>query len=158
VYGVLFEEDGDECCGGDGDHGSNGSCECGAEEESDEDSESHEIDAVAHDAGDEDGVFDVLVDEIEDEDTEHLGPGVECSDNAGEGDGDDGSDDGNDVKETHEEAEEDEVTDVQKSEDDDAGDSEDDHESDLTDEPFADLAFGAAEGEVEALAFGVWEE
>ena len=104
------------------------------------------------------GVFDVLVDEIEDEDAEHLGPGVECGDNAGEGDGDDGSDDGNDVEQAHEEAEEDEVTDVQKSEDDGAGDSEDDHESALTDEPFADLAVGAAEGGVEAFAFGVWEE
>ena len=113
---------------------------------------------MAHDARDEDCVFEVGVDEIEDEDAEHLGPGVECGDEGGEGDGDDGSDDGDDVEEAHEEAEENEVTDVQETEDDDAGDSENDHQGDLADEPFADFALGAAEGLVETFAVGLGEE
>ena len=53
-------------------------------EKGDEDGEAHEVDAVAHDAGDEDGVFEVGVDEVEDEDAGHLGPGVECGDDGGE--------------------------------------------------------------------------
>jgi hypothetical protein len=158
VDGILFEQDRDESCGGDGDEGSDDPGKGCSEEESNEDSESHEIDAVAHDAWGEDGTFDVGVDEIEDEDAEHLGPGVERGDECGEGDGDDCSHDGNDVEETHEETEEDEVADVQESEDDDAGDSEDHHEGELADEPLAYFALGAAKGLVEALALDGGEE
>src|SRR5271154_4616894 len=137
--GVFLEENGDESGCGDRDERTDYAGICGAKEKSDEDGETHEIDAGAHDARGEDGVFQVGVEEIEDEDAGHLGPGVECGDERGEGDGDDGAGDGNDVEQTHEEAEKDEVTDVKEAEDDGAGDSEDEHENALSEEPFADF-------------------
>src|SRR3982074_2730461 len=70
--GVLLEQDGDEGGGGDGDEGSDDAGEGGSEEEGDEDGEAHEVDAGTHDARDENGVFDVDVDEVEDEDAGHL--------------------------------------------------------------------------------------
>ncbi len=61
--GVFLEQDGDEGGGGDGDEGSDDAGEGGAEEQGDEDGEAHEVDAGAHDARGEDGVFDVDVDD-----------------------------------------------------------------------------------------------
>jgi hypothetical protein len=150
--GVLLEQDGDESGGGDGDEGSDDAGEGRSQEEGDEDGEAREVDAGTHDARDEEGVFDVDVDEVEDEDAGHLGPGVECGDEGGECDGDGAAGDGNDVEEAHEEAEQDEVADVEETEDDGARDAEDKHEGALADEPFAHLAFGSFEGLVEAVA------
>jgi hypothetical protein len=158
VDGVLLEEDGDEGGGGDGDEGADDAGESCSEEEGDEDGETHEVDAGAHDAGDEDGIFEVDVDEIEDEDAGQLGPGVECGDDGGDADGDDSAGDGDDVEEAHEEAEEDEVADVEESEDDGADDAEDEHEGSLADEPFADSVLGTAEGGVETRALRGGEE
>ena len=76
----------------------------------------------------------------------------------GDDDGDDAAGDRNDVEQTHEEAKEHEVTDVEETEDDGAGDAEDEHQGALADEPFADLAFGALEGVVEAVALCGGEE
>ena len=104
------------------------------------------------------GVLEVDVDEVEDEDADHLGPGVECGDERGDDDGDDAAGDWNDVEQTHEETEEDEITDVEETEDDGARDAEDEHEGALADEPFADLAFGPLEGVVEAVALCGGEE
>jgi hypothetical protein len=78
--GVFLQKDGDEGGGGDGDEGSDDACEGSAEEQRDEDSEAHEIDAGTHDARGEVDVLDVDVDEVEDEDAGHLGPGVEGGD------------------------------------------------------------------------------
>ena len=86
------------------------------------------------------GVLDVDVDEVEDEDAGHLGPGIECGDAGDEDHGDDASGDGNDVEQAHEDAEKEEVADVEEAEDDGAGDAEDEHEQALAEEPFADLA------------------
>jgi hypothetical protein len=155
---VLLEQDGDQGCGGDRDKGSHDAGEGGSKEERDQDGKAHEIDAGAHDARDEDGVFDVDVDQIEDENPGHLGPGVERGDECGEDDGDDAAGDGDDVEQAHEKAEEDEVTDVEETEDDDACDAEDEHEGALADEPFADLALGALERAVEAVALSGGEK
>jgi hypothetical protein len=110
---VLVHEDGDEGGGGDGDEGADDAGELGAGDEGDEDGEAHEVDALAHDAGDEVGVLDVDVDEVEDEDAGHLGPGVERGDERDEQDGDDSAGDGDDVHEAHEDAEQEEVADVE---------------------------------------------
>lgn len=74
LYGIFLEENGDEGGGGDGDESSDDTGKCRAQEQGHEDSKTHEIDAGTHDAGNEDSVFDVDVDEIEDDDAEHLGP------------------------------------------------------------------------------------
>ena len=81
--------------------------------------------------GGEDRIFDVDVDGVEDEDAGHLGPGVEGGDAAGEEDGDDAACDGDDVEQAHEDAEKDDVADVQDGEDDGAADAEDEHEQAL---------------------------
>jgi hypothetical protein len=156
--GVFLEENGDEGGGGDGDEGSDDSGEGGSDEQGDEDGEAHEVDAGLHDAGGEEGVFDVDVDEIEDEDAKHLGPGVERGDGGDEEDGDDAAGDGDDVEQAHEDAEEDEVADVEDSEDDDAADAQAEHEEALAEEPFAHLELGLAEGGVETGAGGGFEE
>ncbi len=156
--GVLLQKNGDEGGGGDRDEGSDDAGEGGSQEQGDEDGEAHEVDAGTHDARDEDGVFDVDVDDVEDEDAGHLGPGVECGDDGDESDGDDAAGDGDDVEQAHEEAEKKEVADVEKAEDDDAGDSEDEHEGALAEEPFAHLALGSLEGLVEADALVAGEE
>jgi hypothetical protein len=153
--GIFFEEHGDEGGGGDGDERADDAGERSAEKKGDENGEAHEIDAGTHDARGEDGVFDVDVDGIEDEDAGHFGPGVERGDSGSDDDGDDAAGDGDDVEEPHEEAEEDEVADVKESEDDGAGDSEDEHEGALAEEPFADFVFGFFEGAVETGA--LWE-
>jgi len=158
LNGVLLEKDGDESGGGDGDESADDAGESGSEEEGDEDSEAHEIDAGAHDARGEDRIFDVDVDDVEDDDANHLCPGVECGDERGECDGDGAAGDGNDVEESHEKAEKDEVADVEKAEDDGAGDSKDEHESTLADEPLADFAFCFFQGVVEANALWFREE
>ena len=155
--GVLLEENGDEGGGGNRDESADDACEGGAEKQGYQDGEAHEVDAGAHDAWGENGVFDVDVDGVEDEDAGHLGPGVERGDPCGEDDGDDAAGDGDDVEEAHEKAEEEEVADVEEAEDDGARDSEDEHEEALAEEPFADFAFGFFEGVVEAVAFGVRE-
>ncbi len=67
-------------------------------------------------------------------------------------DGDDSAGDGDDVEQAHEEAEKQEVADVEQAEDDGAGDAEDEHQKALAEEPLADLALGLLEGEVEAVA------
>src|SRR5437879_5638564 len=152
LNGVFVEQDGDEGGGGYRNQGSDDAGEGGAQEQGDEDGEAHEVDAGAHDAGDQDGVLDVDVDEIEDEDAGHLGPGVECGDDGDQGDRDHAAGDGDDVEQAHEEAEEEEVADVEEAEDDDARNAEDEHEGALADEPFADLALGSLEGAVEAAA------
>ena len=72
--GVFVEEDRNERGGWDGDEGSDDAGESGAEEKGYEDGEPHEIDAGPHDARDEEGVLEVDVDEVEDEDAGHLGP------------------------------------------------------------------------------------
>jgi hypothetical protein len=149
---VFLQQNGDEGGGGDGYQGSDDAGEGGSQEQRDEDGEPHEIDAGAHDARDEDGVFEVDVDEVEDEDPGHFGPGVDRGYARGENDGDDSAGDGNDIEQPHEEAEKDEVTDVEKTEGDGARDAEDEHEDALADEPFAYLALGLLEGAVEALA------
>jgi hypothetical protein len=156
--GVLLEKDGDQGGGGDGDECSDDAGKGCAQQQGDEDGKAHEIDAGAHDAGDEDGVFQVDVDDVEDEDTGHLGPGVERRDDGDEGDGDDAAGDGDDVEQAHEEAEKKEVADVEETEDDDARKSEDEHEGALAEEPFAHLAFGSFEGAVEAGALIGGEE
>lgn len=156
--GVLLEEHGDDGGGGDGDEGSSDAGEGGPEEQSNENGEAHEIDAGAHDAGGEHGVFEVQIDGVEDEDAEHLGPGVECSDSCGEEDGDDAAGDRDDVEEAHEEAKEQEVADVEEAEDDGARYAEDQHEEALAEEPFADLVLCSFEGSVETLALRGGEE
>lgn len=156
--GVLLQKDGDEGGGGYGDEGSDDAGKGRAQQQGDEDGKAHEIDAGAHDAGDEDGVFQVDVDDVEDEDAGHLGPGVERGDDGDEGYGDDAAGDGDDVEQAHEEAEKKEVTDVEETEDDDARDSEDEHEGALADEPFAHLPLGSFEGVVEAGALIGGEE
>jgi hypothetical protein len=158
VDSVLLEQDGDEGGGGDGDESSDDAGQGGSQEQGDEDGEAHEIDAGAHDPRDEDGVFDVDVDEIEDEDAGHLGPGVDCGDDGDQRDGDDPAGDGDDVEQSHEEAEEKEVADVEDAEDDDARDPEDEHEGALAYEPLAHLALGSFEGGVEAAALVCREE
>src|SRR5438045_1746952 len=140
--GVFVEQDGDKGGRGDRNERSDDAGEGGSQEQGDEDGEAHEVDARTHDAGDEDGVFDVDVDEIEDENAGHLGPGVECGDDGDEGDSDDAAGDGDDVEQAHEEAEVKKVADVEDAKGDDARDPEDEHEGALADEPFADLAFG----------------
>ncbi len=156
--GVFVEEDGDEGGSGYGDQGSYDAGYCRAQEEGDEDGQAHEVDAGAHDAGGEEGVLQVDVEEVEGEDAEHLGPGVEGCDSSGEEDGEDSSCNGDDVEQAHEEAEEDEVSDVEEAEDDGAGEAQAEHEQALTEEPFAHLLVGSLEGGVEAEALGAREE
>ena len=48
------------------------------------------------------------------------------------------------LKQAHEEAEQEEVADVEQAEDDGAGDAEDEHQEALAEEPLADLALGSA--------------
>ncbi len=158
LYGIFFEENGDQCGGGDGHERSCDSSECGSEEKRDEHCQAHEVDAGAHDAGDEVDVLDVEVDHVEDEDAEHLGPGVEGGDSGSKRDGDDASRDRDDVEESHKKAEQEEIANVQESEDDGAGDSEDEHQEALADEPLADLLVGALEGVVEPNAAREREE
>ena len=156
--GIFVEKNGDEGGGGDGDEGSDDAGKGGSQEQGDEDGEAHEVDAGTHDARGEDGVFDVDIDHVEEDDAGHLGPGVECGDERGERDGDGAAGDGDDVEEAHEKAEQNEVTDVEEAEDDGARDSEDEHEGALADKPFADLALGSFEGLVEAVALVRGEE
>ena len=122
----------------------------------DEHGEAHEVDAGAHDARDEEGVLEVDVDEVEEEDAGHLGPGVERGDEGGERDGDDSAGDGDDVQQAHEDAEQEEVADVQQAEDDGAADAEDEHEQALAEEPLAhaDLGFLERDGEAQAVFDG----
>ncbi len=75
--GVFLEQDGDEGGGGDGDESSDDPGEGGSKEQGDKNGKAHEVNAGTHDAWGENGVLDVDVDDIEDEDAEHLGPGVE---------------------------------------------------------------------------------
>src|ERR1700730_9987684 len=150
--GIFVEKNGDEGGGGDGDEGSDDAGEGGSQEQGDEDGKAHEVDAGAHDARGEDGVFDVDVDDVEDDDAGHLGPGVKRRDERGEGDGDGAARDGDDVEEAPEKAEQDKVADVEEAEDDGARYAEDEHEGALADEPFAHLALGSFEGLVEAVA------
>ncbi len=84
--------------------------------------------------------------------------GVKGGDERGDDDCDHAAGDRNDVEQTHEEAKEHEVTDVEETKDDGARDAEDEHQGALADEPFADLAFGALEGVVEAVALCGGEE
>ena len=155
---VLVQEDGDEGGGGDGDQGADDAGQLGPGDEGDEDGKAHEVDAVAHDARGEDGVFDVDVDEVEEEDAEHFFPGIERGDEGGQCDGDDRAGDGNDIEQAHEDAEQDEVADVQEAEDEGAGEAEDEHERGLAEEPLADTQLGRAERGVEALAAFAGEE
>jgi hypothetical protein len=156
--GVFLEQNGDEGGGGNGDKRSGDAGEGGSEEEGDEYGEAHQVDAGAHDARDEDGVFEVDIDGVEDEDAGHLGPGVDGGDDGHEQDGDDAPGDGDDVEKAHEKAEEEKVADVQDAEDDGAGDSQDKHEEALTEEPLADLLFGYFEGAVKADALFATKE
>ena len=149
---VLVHEDGDEGRGRDGDQGPDDAGQFGADDEGDEDGEAHEIDVLAHDARGEDGVFDVDVEEVEEEDGGHLGPGIEGRDQADEQDGDDTAGDGNDVHQTHEDAEQEEVADVQEAEDEGAGEAEDEHQRELAEEPLAGAPFGFLQGDGEAEA------
>ena len=146
VDGVLVEQDGDEGGGGDGDEGSHDAGEGGADEEGNEDGDAHEVDRGLHDARGEDGVFEIDVDGVEDEDAGHFGPGIERGDATGEDDGDDAAGDRDDIEQAHENAEKDEVADVQDAEDDGAADTEDEHEETLAEEPFAHFEFGFLQG------------
>ena len=148
LHCVFLQQYGEEGGSGNGDERSGDSGEGGSEEQRDEDGEPHEVDAGAHDPGDEVGVFEVDVDDVKDEDAKHLGPGVEGGDDGGEGDGDDASGYRDDVEQTHEEAEQDEVADVQESEDDGAGEAKDEHQQSLAEEPLADFPIGAPQGGV----------
>src|SRR5271156_3970816 len=100
--GVLLEQDGDEGGGGNGDESADDTCQGCAQEQSDQHGEAHEIDAGTHDARGEEDVFYVGVDEIEDENAGHLGPGVERRYARGQDDGDDAAGNGNDIEEAHE--------------------------------------------------------
>ena len=73
-------------------------------------------------------------------------------------DGDDAAGDGDDVEEAHEDAEQDEVTDVQDAEDDQEGHAHCEHQQALSEEPFAHFDFGLAQGEIESAALGEGEE
>ncbi len=150
--GVFIEQDGDESGGRNGHKGANDTGEGGSDKEGDKDGDAHEVDGGLHDAGGEDGVFDVDVDGVEDEDAGHFGPGIERGDAAGEDDGDDAASDGNDVEQAHKDAEKDEVADVQETKDDRAADSQDEHQQTLAEEPFAHFEFGFLHGEIEAGA------
>jgi hypothetical protein len=152
LHHILVHENGDEGGGGDGDEGSNDAGESGAGDEGDEDRKAHEIDAAAHDARGEETIFDLYIDGVEDEDAGHLGPGIESGDDAREDDGDDAADHGNDVEQAHENAEKEEIPDVQGGEDDGAADAEDEHEGALAEEPLAHAEIGDAEGLVKAFA------
>jgi hypothetical protein len=149
---VLVDDDGNHGGGGDGDEGADDAGEGGAGEQRDDHREAHEIDTAAHDAWSEEGVLDLGVDDVEDEDAGHLGPGVGSGDTGGEEDGDDASYDGDDVEEAHEDAEEKEVADVQKAEGGGAAEAEDEHERDLSNEPAAHADFGDDQGFGEAIA------
>lgn len=149
---VLVQEDGDEGSGWDGDQSADDAGQFRAGDEGDEDSEAHEVDALTHDARSEIGVLDIDVDEVEEEYGGHLGPGVEGCDQADEQDGDDSTGDGDAVHQTHEDAEEDEVADVQQAEDEGAGEAEDEHQKGLAEDPLADAQLGCFEGGVEATA------
>ena len=153
---VLVHEDGDEGGGWDGDQSADDAGQFCAGDEGDEDGEAHEVDAVTHDARSEEGALDVDVDEVKDEDAGHLGPGVEGRDQADEQDGNDAAGDGDAVHQAHEDAEQDEVADVQQAEDEGAGEAEDEHQRGLAEEPLAGAPFGRAEGGGEAEA--VFEE
>ncbi len=155
---VLVHEDGDECGGGDCDEGADDAGQLRTDEQGDEHGEAHEMDTAAHDAGDEEAVFDLQVDGVEDEDAGHAGPGFGGRDDGREGDGDDAAGDGNDVEEAHEDAQKEEVTDVQSGEDDGAAEAEDEHEGELAEEPAAHAQFGDDEGSGQTLAgFGLDE-
>src|SRR5580704_2062707 len=90
---VFIHEDRDEGGGGDGDQSSGDAGELGADDEGDDDGQAHQIDAGAHDARGEVGVFDVDVHEVEEEDAGHLAPGINRGNGADEQDGDDSSGD-----------------------------------------------------------------
>lgn len=158
VYGIFFEQGDDECGSGYGDEGAYDTGQCCANEQGDEYGEAHEVYAALHDAGDEDCVLDVDVEEIEEEDAEHAGPRVEGRHSGGEDDGDDASGDGNDVEEAHEDAQQQEVAHMQESEGSDGTDAEDEHEETLSVEPLAHLDFCFAQGDVEPMARGRAEE
>src|ERR1017187_10478565 len=152
LHHVLVHEDGDERGCGDCDEGADDSGEGYAGDQGDEHGEAQEIDAGAHDSGRQVRVFDVDVDEVEDEDAGHLAKRIECRDRAHEGDGDDSSSDGDDIHKAHEDAEQEEVADVQKAEDDGAADAKDEHQKTLAEEPSAHTEFGFFEGDGEAQA------
>jgi hypothetical protein len=149
---VLFEQDCDQGGGGNCNQGAGDSSDGGADKERDEDREAHQVDARAHDAGDQEAVLDVDVDGVEDEDSGHLCPGVEGSYSSAEGNGEHCSGDRDDVKEAHHYAEQDEVADVEQAVDDDAAGSQGEHQDALAKEPFVHLEIGPAQSEVEAMA------
>ena len=125
--GVFIKQDRDERGCGNGDERADDAGESGTDQQGDKDGDAHEIDRGLHDARCEDGVLDVDVDGIEDEDAGHLGPRVKRRDAAGEDDGHNAAGDGDDIQEAHQDAEKDEVADVQHAEDNGAADAKDEH-------------------------------
>jgi hypothetical protein len=149
---VFVHDDGDESGGGDGDESSDDAGEGGTCEQGDDDGEAEEIDSTAHDAGGEEAVFYLEVDDVEDEDAGHFAPGVGGGDACCEHDGDEAAGDGDDVEQAHQDAEEHEIFHVQEAEGDGAADAKDEHEGELANEPAAHAAFGDDEGLGEAVA------
>jgi hypothetical protein len=149
---IFVHDDGDEGGGGDGDEGAYDAGQGRAGEQGNDDGEAEEVDAALHDAGGEEAVFDLEIDDVEDEDAGHLAPGIGGGYAGCEHDGDEAAGDGDDVEQAHQDAEENEVFDVQDAEGDGAADAEDKHEGELSDEPAAHAAFGDDEGFGEALA------
>jgi len=95
---VLVDDDSDEGSGGDGDESSDDASEVRAYQQGDNDRETEEVDAATHDAGGEEAVFYLEIDDVEDEDAGHLAPGIGGGDASGEHDGDETTGDGNDVE------------------------------------------------------------
>jgi len=95
---VLVDDDRDEGSGGYGDESSYDASEVGAYEQGDDYREAEEVDTATHDAGSEEAVFYLDIDDVEDEDAGHLAPGIGGGYASGEHDGDEATGDGNDVE------------------------------------------------------------
>src|SRR5215475_475693 len=105
LYGVFVEQDGNQHCGWDGDHGADNSIESCTEKQGDDHSKAGEIDAGAHDARGKERGFNLSVDGVKNRDTEDAAPGIDGSNENGKRDGDDGTGNGDDVEDAHQYAE-----------------------------------------------------
>src|SRR5277367_2407815 len=151
-YGIFAEQHRDQHSRGDGDHRADNPGQRSPKQQRDDDGETGEVDAVAHDAGREVGGLDLGVYGVKDEYAGYASPGIDGSNHDHQRHGDDRAGDGDEVEEAHEHAERVGVSNVQEKEDDHAAEAEDQHERSLAKKPLAHADFGAGESSVETLA------
>src|SRR6187402_470948 len=154
LHQELVRKNRDEGGGGNSHQSADDSCECGSDKKSDQDCDSHEVNTLLHNARSQPCVFKLGVGEVEDENQEGVWPGV-CGGNAEDDhDGDQVPCYGNDVRDTHENAEQNEVTDVECAKDDQAVCALDPHQNELSDQPAGDALLSNVEHPIHTATEG----